>query len=119
MGYEIRFDDGTPESKDWVFVLGSATDLEAIRRWVKDYLPTDECPRLHELADTLTTTNTMELGAELEAAREIKPPPAWLLPIIDNLIDRIGTGDEDETAVIADGFDEDGGEDDSGDQDRE
>lgn len=103
MGYQIHFDDGTPESEDQVFALGSATDLAAIREWAGG-LDAETCPRLRELAETLTTKNTMELGAELEAALEFAPPPAWVRPILASLLDRIGVGDEDETATIGQDF---------------
>jgi hypothetical protein len=100
----MHFDDGTPESEDWVFDFGSATALEEIRVWVKAKLPADECPRLHELVDTLATKNTMELGAELEVALDVVPPPSQVLPILANLLDKIGVGDEDETVTIGTDF---------------
>lgn len=102
MGYEIHFDDGTAESEDWYFAFGSATALEIIRRWVKAELPEEVCPRLHELVDTMTTKNTLELGAELDSALRLKPPPDSVREILDNLAEKIGVGDEEETATIGD-----------------
>lgn len=104
MGYEAHFDDGSPESEDWVVPFGSATDMEEIRRWVKSTLPEDVCPRLHELVDTMTTADTLELSAEIEAALELKPPPTWVRPIVEDFHKAIGLGDENETVTIGDDF---------------
>jgi hypothetical protein len=104
MGYEVHFNDGSPESIDWVFAFGSATDLDEIRKWVKSKLPVKFFPRLHELVDTMTTKDTLELGSELDTALDVKPPPASVRPIIDDFMENMGLGDEEETVTIGDDF---------------
>lgn len=88
------------------FWLGPGLAWESARDWAAS-LDAEMNPRIADLFFRDRTTNTMELGAELEAAMEEQPPDEPAATFLRTLYDAVGTGDEGETAVISDEYEDD------------
>ncbi|MCI0461222.1 MAG: hypothetical protein L0Z62_30105 [Gemmataceae bacterium] len=73
----------------------------AFARWVK-FLPEDDFPLLHQLADTGSASPTDQLSVELGATPERAPPSPSVRGIVEALAEHVGMGAEDETIVIHD-----------------
>lgn len=106
MSYEMRLDDGSEESKDWVWFFGSAGAVSAFTDWIKT-LP-EQFVKLHEFARELRVKNTMDFDVDLSIAAEAFPPPDGVLAMIEEMRKHIDEGDEDETLIVAEDVDDEG-----------
>jgi hypothetical protein len=99
MGLEIRFDDGTKDSEDWIFDLASSGGWSRVIEWVET-LPADIVPQLVELAIDGYTHDTFALRDQIEWAASNYMPSDDVLATLGNLIENIGDGDENESAYV-------------------
>jgi hypothetical protein len=103
MGFSIVFEDGSGDPHDgFPFDLATNSGWARAAEWIES-LPAKQAPTLRALALDGSCRDTSALAGELAYHLKARPPKDKdVRHTLDQLLERIGDGDPDETATVID-----------------
>lgn len=102
MGRSIYF-TGAPDGGDGPFDLCCIGGWTQFIAWAESLTPASSFAAIRELTDAGAVTGTDALSEQLTTALHDHPPPEAVAATAEGLLELVGVGDPDETAVVTDG----------------